>query len=96
MIISIIILSILLIVASYIAYNQILRCRKLEDISNIIVKNMKEISDIISDTQKSLDNPRLTEAFSSDDEVGIFFNQIKDIQCILNQFIVVDNGKENI
>jgi hypothetical protein len=46
------------------------------------------ISDIIEFSDKKLKEVDHKESFKSDDEVGFFFEEIKQIQSTLNQFKV--------
>ena len=94
MLVAVIILGVLFILASWIAVVQYIRCTKLENIANTVVANMQTISDLISDTSDTLNNEQLNMAFSNDDEVGDFFKEIKNIQEILNKFII-QNGKKS-
>lgn len=94
MLVAVIILGVLFILASWIAVVQYIRCTKLENIANTVVANMQTISDLISDTSNTLNNEQLNMAFSNDDEVGDFFKEIKNIQEILNKFII-QNGKKS-
>ena len=74
---------ILVILLGWIFCVQRIRERKLEDIANNCVQNLQSIS-----------SSRLKEAFSSDDEIGVFFRQLTAIQDILNNFKL--DGQEEI
>ena len=80
MIISIIVLFILVIVLSFTTWNLL---RKVENQEDVIVKYQKVYTNLvklikISDSKiQDLDN---REVFKSDDEIGWFFNYLKEIQ----------------
>jgi peptidoglycan hydrolase CwlO-like protein len=80
MIISIIVLFILVIVLSFTTWNLL---RKVENQEDAIVKYQKVYTNLvklikISDSKiQDLDN---REVFKSDDEIGWFFNYLKEIQ----------------
>ena len=76
------------IVASYVVWNLM---RKLEQAEDIVV-NYLDYLDKISKVIELSDN-KITEldhsgAYEADDELGVFFKTIKDLQSILNQFTV--------
>ena len=80
MIISIIVLFILVVVLSFTTWNLL---RKVENQEDAIVKYQKVYTNLvklikISDSKiQDLDN---REVFKSDDEIGWFFNYLKEIQ----------------
>lgn len=94
--IVIVILVVLLLVVSWIAVVQYSRCSKLEKIANDTVTNMQIISNLITETSDTLNNEKLAIAFANDDDVGKFFSEIKEIQNILGNFIIVPDGKESV
>lgn len=81
------ILFLIIILLSYISYNLL---RKNEILEDYIYKNsefllkMKEIVDKSSSQLKILDNKG---SFSSDDEIGFFFEYVKNIQDMLETFV---------
>lgn len=79
----------------YLFVVQYRRNRKLEDIANIVLHNMQTISDYIKSSEVLMSNPQLVEAFSEDDEVGLFFRNLKEIQEILNQFVLPGEEESN-
>lgn len=78
----------------YLFVVQYRRNQKLEDIVNVVLHNMQTISDYIKSSEVLMSNPQLVEAFSEDDEVGLFFRNLKEIQETLNQFVLP--GEEEI
>ena len=92
--IVIILLIIVIIVLSYITYNLLTKTEKLEDIAikqNMYVSN---ISAIIEQTDLKLKELDSKEIFKSDDEIGFFFNNVKEIQTIINQFKIETNAEK--
>lgn len=79
----------------YLFVVQYRRNRKLEDIANIVLHNMQTISDYIKSSEVLMSNPQLVEAFSEDDEVGLFFRNLKEIQETLNQFVLPGEEESN-
>ena len=79
----------------YLFVVQYRRNRKLEDITNIVLHNMQTISDYIKSSEVLMSNPQLVEAFSEDDEVGLFFRNLKEIQETLNQFVLPGEKESN-
>lgn len=88
---------ILIVLLGWIFYVQQQREKKLEQIADNCVTNFQSISDIIERTDEVLSSSKLKEAFSTDDETGIFFRQMTEIQDILNNFkLEKQNGKEEV
>ena len=86
MIIAIVILSIMVVVLGYTTFNLLRKNEKQEDILIGYMSYLNKISDIIDLSDKKLKEVDARESFKSDDEVGFFFESIKQIQNILNQF----------
>ena len=83
------------ILLGYGVYNSIRKVEKYEDLVQDQVGYMKNISDLIVDSQKHLQNLDEKGVFQSDDEVGYFFNQMKAVQDELNQYMLPKNyGKK--
>ena len=86
MIITIVILSLLVVILGYTTFNLLRKNEKQEDILIGYVSYLNKVSDIIEMSDKKLKEIDARESFKSDDEVGFFFESIKQIQSILNQF----------
>ena len=86
MIIAIIILSLMVVILGYTTFNLLRKNEKQEDILIGYMSYLNKISDIIEMSDKKLKEVDAKESFKSDDEVGFFFESIKQIQSILNQF----------
>jgi hypothetical protein len=86
MILTIIILGLLVVVLGYTTFNLLKKNEKQEDILAGYMVYLNKISDIIEHSDKRLKEVDARESFKSDDEVGFFFESIKQIQDVLNQF----------
>jgi hypothetical protein len=86
MIIAIVILSLLVVILGYTTFNLLRKNEKQEDILMGYMSYLNKVSDIIEMSDKKLKEVDARESFKSDDEVGFFFESIKQIQSILNQF----------
>jgi hypothetical protein len=86
MIVAIIILSLLVVILGYTTFNLLKKNEKQEDILMGYMSYLNKVSDIIEMSDKKLKEVDARESFKSDDEVGFFFESVKQIQSILNQF----------
>ena len=86
MIIAIILLSVLVLTLGYTTVNLLRKNEQQEDILAGYLEYLDRLSRVIevSDTKMKEVDSRGT--FSSDDEVGFFFQQIKGLQDILSEF----------
>jgi Tfp pilus assembly protein PilO len=97
MIILTVILGILVVILGYTTFNLLRKLEKQEDALNnqatilaSYLSYLNKISDIINFSDKKLREIDHKGSFKSDDEVGFFFEEIKQIQDTLNQFKVKD------
>jgi predicted translin family RNA/ssDNA-binding protein len=89
------ILVALLVIFSYIINNLLVKVEKYEDITQDQVRYLQNISDTIGESKRHLQNLDDKGVFQSDDEVGEFFNQMKEVQEQLNDYMLPKNyGKE--
>ena len=88
MILTIIILSVIVVVLGYTTFNLLRKIEKQEDILSSYLTYLDNISRVIEVSDKKLKDVDAKGTFSSDDEVGFFFQQIKGLQGILNEFIL--------
>lgn len=86
--IVIIALSVLVVILGYTTFNLLRKNEKQEDILAGYMTYLNKISDYIENTDKRLKEIDQKETFKSDDEVGFFFEQLKNIQSVLNSFNV--------
>jgi len=80
------IMIIVFLIMSYVIYNLYNKNVKLEDAvikrDNILIA----MSDIVKSSEKRLEQVDKLGAFKSDDEIGFFFETVKNIQEQLNDF----------
>ena len=88
MIVAVIILSVLVVILGYTTFNLLRKNEKQEDILMGYMTYLNKISDYIETTDKRLKEIDAKETFKSDDEIGFFFEQVKNIQSVLNSFNV--------
>jgi Tfp pilus assembly protein PilO len=95
MIILTIILGLMVVILGYTTFNLLKKLEKQEDTINnqatilaSYLSYLNKISDIIEFSDKKLKEVDHKGSFKSDDEVGFFFEEIKQIQDTLNQFKV--------
>ena len=88
MIIAIIILSVLVLALGYTTYNLLRKFEKQEDILAGYLDYLDKLSRVIEVSDEKLKQIDSRGTFESDDEVGFFFQQIKGLQDILNEFIL--------
>ena len=86
MIITIVILSVLVIALGYTTYNLLRKNEKQEDILASYLNYLDRLSRVIEVSDEKLKQIDSRGTFQSDDEIGFFFQQIKGLQDILNEF----------
>jgi len=88
-IIIISVLSVLVVIFGYSTFNLMRKQEKAEDLLMSYLNYLDNLSKTIEISDKKLKELDHKGSFSSDDEVGFFFESIKQIQEILNDFKVV-------
>jgi predicted translin family RNA/ssDNA-binding protein len=79
----------------YIIRNLMVKVEQYEDVTVDQTQYLQNISNIIGESNKHLQNLDEKGVFQSDDEVGEFFNQMKAVQDELDRYMLPDNyGKE--
>jgi hypothetical protein len=86
LIVTVCVLSMLVIILGFSTFNLLRKNEKAEDIVVGYLQYLDKISRIIEISDEKLKKLDQRGTFSSDDEVGFFFNQIQNIQEILNDF----------
>lgn len=95
MVISTVILSTVVIVLGIAIRNLLVKVEKYEDITVDQTKYLQNISNLIKDSQKHLKDLDKHGVFQSDDEVGYFFEQMKNVQKELDRYMLSQNyGKK--
>jgi len=96
-VISIALLIVLIVIAGIAIRNLMIKVEKYEDIAMNQATYLQNISEVIRDSQKHLNEIDEKGAFKSDDEVGYFFEQLKTVQQELDRYMLPENyGKEEI
>jgi len=74
-------------VVGFIIYNLNQKVAKLEQIATKQQIIIDSITAIVDESNKQLEAVDLTEAFKSDDQIGFFFRNLKNIQDSLNHYL---------
>jgi len=90
MVIIIIVLSIMSIILGYSTYNLMKKQEVAEDVLISYMNYLDNLSRVIEITDKKLKDLDHKESFKSDDEIGFFFDSVKQIQDILNTFKITE------
>lgn len=91
------ILVAILLVFVYILRNLLLKVEKYEDVLRDQTQYLQNISNSIREADQHLNSLDERGVFQSDDEVGEFFKQMKEVQSELNRYMLPENyGKEEI
>jgi hypothetical protein len=72
----------------YVIRNLLIKNEKQEDILTGYMVYLNKISKIIDESDKKLQEIDHRGSFKADDEIGFFFESVKNIQTILNSFNV--------
>jgi len=86
MIIAVVILSVLVVTLGFTTFNLLRKNEAAEDIVVNYLNYLDQLSRVIEISDKKLKEIDGKELFKSDDEVGFFFEEIKKLQAILNEF----------
>lgn len=85
----------LLVTSVYIINNLLVKVEKYEDVTVDQTAYLQRISDLIRDSKMHLRKLDEKGVFASDDEVGYFFDKLKEIQSELDKYMLPENyGKE--
>lgn len=91
MVIILVLFFIVIVILSIVVRNLLVKVEKYEDITVDQTQYLQNISNIIRDSQKHLQTLDEKGVFQSDDEVGYFFKQMKDVQKELDRYMLPDN-----
>ena len=94
--ISIVVLALLVVVLGYTTFNLLLKCEKQEDIIDNYRKFFTLLNQKVIESDRKLRDADSRGIFSSDDEVGSIFSEIKSIHDSLSNFFKVEqqNGQK--
>jgi hypothetical protein len=90
MISLIIILGLAVVILGYTTFNLLKKNERQEDILTSYMVYLNKISEIIEMSDQKLKEVDARGHFQADDEVGFFFQSVKQIQEVLNKFKVKD------
>ena len=88
MILTIILLSVGIIVLGFTTVNLLKKNENQEDILASYLLYLDRISRVIELSDERLKKVDAKGSFESDDEIGFFFKEVKEIQEVLNEFQV--------
>ena len=95
MLIALVLLSLVSTVLGIAIRNLLVKVEKYEDITVDQTEYLQNISNVIKDSQKHLQSLDERGVFQSDDEVGYFFEQMKEVQKELDRYMLPQNyGKK--
>jgi len=94
MILTIILLSVGIVVLGFTTVNLLKKNENQEDILASYLLYLDRISRVIELSDERLKKVDAKGSFESDDEIGFFFKEVKEIQKVLNEFQVKEI-KEN-
>jgi hypothetical protein len=80
------ILSVLVVIFGYTTFNLLRKNEKAEDIIYSYKKYMDRMDEVINESDKKLKEIDAQGLFKNDDEIGWFFEKVKLIQEIINQY----------
>ena len=85
----------ILLIFIYILRNLLIKVEKYEDVTVDQTGYLQRISNLIRDSKMHLRKLDEKGVFASDDEVGYFFDKLKEIQSELDTYMLPENyGKE--
>jgi hypothetical protein len=88
------ILLVLALVLIYIVFNLYRKVTKQEDILEYQVEYLRKVSYLIQESKLYVEQLDQSGAFQADDELGVFFNFMKEIQDTINTYrLPQDYGK---
>ena len=95
MILTIILLSVGIVVLGFTTVNLLKKNENQEDILASYLLYLDRISRVIELSDERLKKVDAKGSFESDDEIGFFFKEIKEIQKVLNEFQVKEIQEKN-
>ena len=95
MILTIILLSVGIVVLGFTTVNLLKKNENQEDILASYLLYLDKISRVIELSDERLKKVDAKGSFESDDEIGFFFKEVKEIQKVLNEFQVKEIQEKN-
>lgn len=81
------VIIIILGIIGYIIWNLMKKTEKLENIITIQEKYITEFYDLVKQSESKIKEIDNNQTFQSDDEIGFFFSNIKNIQEALSDYV---------
>lgn len=88
------VLCLLVVVSVYVIFNLNRKVTKQEEILKYQVGYLRNVSYLIEESKIYIEQLDEKGAFRSDDEVGVFFNFMKEIQATINTYRLPENYGE--
>jgi len=85
------VLGVIILVLVYVIFNLNRKVIKQEDVLEYQVDYLRKVSYLISESKIYVEQLDESGAFRSDDELGVFFNFMKEIQSTVNDFRLPEN-----
>lgn len=79
---------VILCIAVYVIVNLVKKEEKLEEVIESYIDFLKALSTTVENSKKHIESLDERGVFRSDDEIGYFFEQMKEVQNKLNSFII--------
>jgi len=87
--------SIIILILGYVVWNLLRKTEKLEDICSSQQKYLEKVSSVITFIDNRIQELDKDEAFSSDDEIGFFFQRVKMLNDLLKQYDLSYENNQN-
>ena len=81
------VILIILGIIGYVIWNLMKKAEKLENIIEVQEKYITEFYDLVKQSEAKIKEIDANQTFQSDDEIGFFFTNIKNIQEALSDYI---------
>ena len=81
------VILIILGIIGYVIWNLMKKAEKLENIIEVQEKYITEFYDLVKQSEAKIKEIDANQIFQSDDEIGFFFTNIKNIQEALSDYI---------
>jgi predicted PurR-regulated permease PerM len=81
------VIVIILGIIGYVIWNLMKKAEKLENIIEVQEKYITEFYDLVKQSEAKIKEIDANQTFQSDDEIGFFFTNIKNIQEALSDYI---------
>ena len=94
MITAIVCLSLLTIILTYVTINLLRKCESQEDYIELLQSSYNDLKAKARKVNDIITKADVRGSFEADDEVGFMFEQMKDIQTLLNDLMTLEQNEE--